>query len=111
MRAFVCVNFHNAYSKYISGSSDFPPISPQYHNIFEYFVKSCQTRQALKLLLIGGIFCTTFDLDRVNCLFIIRHLFFIKMQMDIHFVYVGTFAFSLNVQECFVQIWVYLKIK
>jgi hypothetical protein len=30
----------------------------QYHNIFEYFVKSCQTRQALKLLLIGGIFWT-----------------------------------------------------
>ena len=30
----------------------------QYHNIFEYFVKSCQTRQALKLLLIGDIFWT-----------------------------------------------------
>ena len=30
----------------------------QYHNNFEYFVKSCQTRQALKLLLIGGIFWT-----------------------------------------------------
>jgi hypothetical protein len=28
----------------------------QYHNILEYFVKSCQTR--LKLLLIGGIFWT-----------------------------------------------------
>ena len=30
----------------------------QYHNILEYFVKSCQTRQALKLLLIVGIFWT-----------------------------------------------------
>ena len=30
----------------------------QYHSIFEYFVKICQTRQALKLLLIGGIFWT-----------------------------------------------------
>jgi hypothetical protein len=30
----------------------------QYRNIFEHFVKSCQTRQALKLLLIGGIFWT-----------------------------------------------------
>jgi hypothetical protein len=30
----------------------------QYHNIFEYFVKSCQARQALKLLLIGGTFWT-----------------------------------------------------
>jgi hypothetical protein len=30
----------------------------QYHNIFEYFVKSCQTRQALKLQLIGDIFWT-----------------------------------------------------
>ena len=27
--AFVCVSFHNVYSKYISGSSGFPPISPQ----------------------------------------------------------------------------------
>ena len=27
--ALVCVNFPNVYSKYISGSSGFPPISPQ----------------------------------------------------------------------------------
>jgi hypothetical protein len=30
----------------------------QYHSIFEYFIKSNQTRQALKLLLVGGIFWT-----------------------------------------------------
>jgi hypothetical protein len=44
----------------------------QYHNIFEYFVKSCQTRQALKLLLIGGIF-GTFYLAFVALLQCFRH--------------------------------------
>jgi hypothetical protein len=70
-----------------------------------YFKPDFGPTRALKL----GMKWITGTLE--NCLFIIRHLFFIKMQMDIHFVYVGTFAFSLNVQECFVQIWVYLKIK
>ena len=52
----------------------------QYHNIFEYFVKSCQTRQALKLLLIGGIFLTFYL------------AFAALLQCFIHQIYTWTFV-------------------
>ena len=52
----------------------------QYHNIFEYFVKSCQTRQALKLLLIDGIFWTFYL------------AFAALLQCFIHQIYTWTFV-------------------
>jgi hypothetical protein len=47
-----------AYQKYIWKA--FIKRRFQYHNIFEYFVQSCQTKQALKFLLIAGIFWTLY---------------------------------------------------
>jgi hypothetical protein len=61
----------------------------QYHYIFECFVKSCQTRQALKLLLIGVIFWTFYL------------AFAALLQCFVHQIYTWTFVRQIKT-GCFV---------